>query len=88
MMPAAFQHPQSYMAPKMLDENENAVRYNFFVDMWAIGVMINEMLTRTQTKKSAPGELFVRQSFSDPHVDEKVVCSGVFVLVEHRWCHV
>ena len=39
MMSAAFQHP--YMAPKMLEENENALRYDFLVDMWATGAMTN-----------------------------------------------
>ena len=48
MMPAAFQHPQSYVAPEMLDENENVLRYDCYIDMWATGVMINEMLTRAQ----------------------------------------
>ena len=47
MMSAVFQHPQSYMAPKMLDENENALRYDFHVDMWATSAMTNEILTRT-----------------------------------------
>ena len=47
MTSSAFQHPQSYMAPKMLDENENALRYDFLVDMWATGVTTNEIFTRT-----------------------------------------
>ena len=47
MMSAAFQHPQSYMAPKMLDDNENTLRYDFLVDMWATSAITNEIITGT-----------------------------------------
>ena len=46
MISAAIPHtPQSCMAPEMLDENEDARRYNFLVDMWVTEVVTNEMFT-------------------------------------------
>ena len=47
MMCVTFQHLQSYMAPGMLEENENVGRYDFPVDLWATEVMANEMIART-----------------------------------------
>ena len=45
MISATFQHPQSYMAPEILDSNDDTRRYSVLVDMWATGVAVNEMLT-------------------------------------------
>ena len=47
MMSATFRHLQSYLAPEMLEENENVRRYDSLVDTWATGVVANEMFTRT-----------------------------------------
>ena len=52
MIPAAFQHPQSYMAPEMLNINEDTRQYSVLVDLWATGVVVNEMLTRTTPFRS------------------------------------
>ncbi|CAN0426941.1 unnamed protein product, partial [Ascophyllum nodosum] len=35
----------SYMAPEILDSNDDTRRYSVLVDMWATGVAVNEMLT-------------------------------------------
>lgn len=51
-MSAAFQHPQSYMAPEILNDNENTRQYSVLVDMWATGVVVNEMLTKTTPFRS------------------------------------
>ena len=45
MIPATFQHPQSYMAPEILTSNEDTRKYSVIVDMWATGVLVHEMLT-------------------------------------------
>ena len=43
----AFQHPKSYMALKMLNENEGARRYDLLVDIWITEVVADEKLTRS-----------------------------------------
>ena len=52
MISATFQHPQSYMAPEILDSNEDTRRYSVLVDMWATGVLVHEMLTRATPFRS------------------------------------
>ena len=50
------------MAPEMLDENEDARRYNFLVDMWVTEVVTNEMFTDLK------GVVLVNISFATPPV--------------------
>ena len=47
MMCVTFQQLQSYMAPGMLEENDDVGIYDLPVDLWATGVMADEMITRT-----------------------------------------
>ena len=52
MMSATFQHLQSYLAPEMLEGNENVRRYAYLVDTWATEGVANEMFTRTTPFRS------------------------------------
>ena len=49
MMSATFQHLQSYLAPEMLEGNENVRRYDYLVDTWATGGVANEMFYQDHT---------------------------------------